>query len=207
MSVDPIGLCPAPNSGFKQGVTLTTTIGGSGAPVDAFPYANTNSSDCGIALIRNIETLITGKPARDRASIIALLGEPAGQFEEGGGGMVRTTTNLNAALNPIGYQATRTQVNDRAEFVTLVGQGNIMAIGSQRNAAGHIIAVAPVAPGFTDVNVYNAGPTTPAGYATVSTMPALDASRLARPQGPTGATGWIWVITPMPAPASGTGGP
>jgi RHS repeat-associated protein len=185
------------SGGYRQ----STVVGGSGAAVDAFPYANTTDADCGIACIRNIETLLTGGPARSRADIIALLGEPAGTFEDGGDGMLHRAENLNAALNPIGFQATRTSVRDSLDFAVLARRGNIMAVGtSSLSLQGHIVVIAPVAPAFMDVNVYNSGPTTPSGHANVITISSFDASRIPQPQNSNGGTGSIWVITPLPTP-------
>ena len=194
----------APNSeGYGQ---IVTVVPGSGTPVDAFPYANMTNADCGISAIRTIETLLTGNPARPRADIIALLGEPAGTFENGGNGMTRFRTNLNAALNPIGFQATNQHMANHADFVTLVGQGNLMVVGTKLNGQNHMVVVQPIAPDFRDVNVYNNGPTTPAGQALVRTMPAKNAATLPN-QTPSGQSGRIWTITPLPPPRPAAGAP
>ncbi|HWA09343.1 MAG TPA: RHS repeat-associated core domain-containing protein [Opitutaceae bacterium] len=181
---------PTSEIGYGQSIT----VGGSGAPVDSFPYTNTTSTDCGIAAIRNVETLETGNPARSRADIIALLGEPTGTFEDGGAGMTRVRTNLNSALNPIGFTATKAQVSSQEGFVGLVGQGNVMVVGTTVNGRDHVVVVAPVAPGFTTVNVYNYGPTTTTGHADVQTMPAAEAAKIPT-QTKSGASGNIWVVT------------
>ena len=179
----------------SQGYRAEFIIGGSGTPKDSFPYANTTDADCGIAAIRNIETLETGKPAASRTSIITQIGanEAPGTFDQGGAGMQHTQTDLNAALNPTGYQASRTQVEDSSGFVTLLSQGNVMAVGTQNG--DHIIVVEPQGPDYKTVNVYNNGPTTQDGHATVQTMSASDASGLPQPQSTSGTTSHIWVIT------------
>jgi hypothetical protein len=141
---------------------------------------------------------LTGKAAPSEDDIIKeLTNDPAGTFDQGGPGMGKANTgrDLNTVLNPLGYQATRTQVDDSEDFVTLVGQGNVMAIGTTLEGKPHIVAVAPVGPNFQTVNVYNDGPATSNGNGSVSNMSAYQASSIPQPQAPDGASGWIWVIT------------
>ena len=152
------------------------------------------TADCGIAAIRTAETILLGENGgvRSRAQIIALLGEPAGTFEDGGKGMLHMGPNLNDAFNPIGFEATQASIRSHSDFESVVAQGNIMIVGGFLNGP-HAVVVEPSGGG--QVNVYNWGPTTGGGHAFVQSMSADQASRIPI-QSHSGATGNVWVITP-----------
>jgi len=192
------GYTVAPNSGDRAEFTIT--IGGSGAYVDSFPYANKTNADCGIAMIRNAETVLTNTAARPWDAIVGLLGEPQGTFDEGGAGMTRPRANLNSALNPIGFQAATVNVTSQNQFVSLVSQGNLMAIPTKYLLEDHIVLVVPIGPAYTSVTVYNNGPRTSSGNADVRVMPATDAANLLRPQPQQYVPAPVKIITPMPHP-------